>query len=81
MLWRCSMAAAFSDRVILFRLAGEAYVNWDIHLLDLVFGLLLLASSAIVLVCDRVLRAGALLLTIDLAWACRRLRALCFANI
>ena len=50
-------------------------------MLDLVFGLLLLAALVIVLVCDRVLRAGALLLTVGLDWACHLLRALFFANI
>ena len=78
---RCSTAASFSDRVVLLNLAGVARVNRDIHLLDLVFGLPLLAASAIVFVCDRVLRAGALLLTADLVWACCCLCALCFANI
>ena len=41
----------------------------------------MLAALVIVFVCDRVLRAGALLLTVGLVWACRILRALCFANI
>ena len=50
-------------------------------LLDLVFGLPLLTASSIVFVCDYVLMAGAMLLTVDLVWACHRLRALCFANI
>ena len=77
---RCSTVAAFSDRVVLLLLAGVARVNWYMRLLDLVFGLPLLAASAIVFVCDRVLRAGALFLTVDLVWACRRLHALCFAN-
>ena len=77
---RCSTAAAFSGRVILLRLAGVARVNWDIRFLDTVFGLLPLAASVIVLVCDRVLRSGAMLLTVGLAWACHLLRALCFAN-
>ena len=81
LLRRCSTAAAFYDRFILLRFAGVSRVNWDMRLLDLVFGLLLLAASAIVLVCDRVLRASALLLTVDLVWAWHRLRALCFANI
>ena len=81
MLRRCSTAIAFSGCIVLLRLAVVARVNWYMRLLDLVFGLPLLDASAIIFVCDRLLRAGALLLTIDLAWACRRLRALCFANI
>ena len=55
-------------------------INWDIRLLALVFGLLPLVSVVIVLVLDRVLRAGSLLLTAGLAWACRLLQALLFAN-
>ena len=43
------MAATFSDRVVLLHLAGVARVNWDMHLLALVFGLPLLAASAIFL--------------------------------
>ena len=81
MLRRCCTAAVFSDRVVLLRLAGVARVNWDVRLLYLVFGLLLLVASAIVLVCDRVLRAGALLLTVGIVWVCCLLRALCFSNI
>ena len=80
MLRRCSTAAAFSDLIVLLRLSDVARVNWDMRLLDIVFGLPLLAASSIVFVCDRVLRAGALLLTVDIIWACRSLRALCFAN-
>ena len=74
------MAAAFSGRVVLLCLAGVVLVNWDIRLLALVFGLLPLVASVIVLVYDRVLRYGALLLTVSLAWACCLLRALFFAN-
>ena len=81
LLRRCSTAATFSDRIVLLRLTGVARVNWYIRLLDLLFGLLLLAALDIVLVCDCVLRAGALFLTVGLVWACRLLRALCFANI
>ena len=77
----CSTAAALSNRVVLLCLAGVARVNWDMRLLDLVFGLPLMAPSAIVFLCDRVLQAGALLLTVDIVWACRRLRSFCFANI
>ena len=69
------------NRVFLLHLAGVARVNWDMRLLALVFGLPLLAVSAIVFVCDIVLRAGALFLTVGIVWSCRRLRALCFANI
>ena len=50
-------------------------------MLDIVFGLLLLDASAIVIVCNHVLQAGALSLNVDLVWACCLLRALCFANI
>ena len=57
------MASPFSDRVVLLRLAGMVRVNWDIHVLALVFGLLPLAAVVIVLVWDRVLQAGALLPT------------------
>ena len=80
LLRRCSTATAFSDRAFLLLLAGVARVNWYIRFLDIVVGLLLLAASSIVIVCDRVLRAGALLLTVDIVWACCHLRALCFAN-
>ena len=80
-MWRCTTVAAFSGRTILLRLAGATRVNWDIRLLDLVFGLLLLAASVIVLVCDRMLRAGALLLTVGIVWACCLLCALCFSNV
>ena len=52
-----------------------ARVNWDIYLLDLVFGLLLLTASVIVLVCDRMFVAGAMLLIGGLALACPLLRA------
>ena len=77
---RCSTADAFSDRIALLRLAGVARVNQDMRLLELVFGLPLLAAASIVFVCDHVLRADALLLNVNLVWACRRLRAFCFAN-
>ena len=78
---RCCTAAAFSDCVVLLNLTGVARVNRDIRLLDLVCGLLLMAASTIVILCDRVLQAGALLLTVGLVWACRLLRAFFFANI
>ena len=70
------MAATFSGRVVLLCLAGVARVNWDICFLDIVFGLLPLAASGIVLVCDCVLRASVLLLNGGIVWACRLLRAL-----
>ena len=72
---RSSTASAFSDSVVLLRLAGVARVNWDIRFLYLVFGLLLLAASVIVIVCDCLLRAGDLFLNVDIIWACRHLRA------
>ena len=75
---RCSTAAAFSGRVVLLRLAGVVRINWDIRFLALVFGMLPLADAVIVLVYDRVLRAGALLLTVGIASVCRLLRALLF---
>ena len=81
MLRRCSTAAAFSGSVVLLHLAGMARFNRDIRLLDIVFGLLLLVALVIFLVCDCLLRASALLLTVGIAWACRLLRALFFANI
>ena len=55
-------------------------INLDICFLGFVFGMLPLAAAVIVLVRDCVLRAGALLLTVGLAWACRLLQALLFAN-
>ena len=75
------MAAAVSVCVFLLRLAGMVRINCDIRFLDLVVGRVPLASVVIVLVCDRVLRAVALSLTVGLACACRLLRALIFANI
>ena len=70
------MAAACSVRVILLRLAGVVCINSDSRLLDLVDGLILLDDVVVVLVCDQVLHAGALLLTVGLACACRLLRTL-----
>ena len=52
------------------------HINCDSRLLDLVDGLVLLAAVVVVLVCDRVLRTGALLLTVGLACARRLLRTL-----
>ena len=77
---RFSTAVALSDRVVLLRLAGVVRINFDIRFLALVFGLLPLAVVAMVIVRDRVMRSGALLLTAGLAWACCLLRALLFAN-
>ena len=77
----CSTAAIFSEPVVLLRLDDVARVSCYMRLLDLVIGLLLIAASAIVLVCDHVLRAGVLLLTVNLVWMCLLLRALFFANI
>ena len=74
------MADALSGRVVLLRSAGVVRINWDIRLLALVFGLFPLAAAIVFLVRDCVLQAGALLLTVGLAWACRLLRALIFAN-
>ena len=52
---RYSTAVALSDRVVLLRLAGVTCVNWDMRLLDLVFGLSLLAASENAFVSDCVL--------------------------
>ena len=78
---RCSTASAVSGRVVLLRLDGVVHINWGIHLMTLVFGLLPLAAAVIVLVCDCMFQAGALPLTVGLAWSCRLLRALIFVNI
>ena len=79
MLLRCSSTAAtISVRVVLLRLSGVVRINFDIRFLDLVVGLDPLAAVVIVLICDRVLRAGALSLTVGLACACHLLRALIF---
>ena len=78
---RSSTAAAVSVRVVLLRLDGVVGINCDICLLDLVVGLIPLAAVVIVLVCDRVLQAGALSLTVVLVCACRLLRDLIFVNI
>ena len=74
LLWRSSMAAVCSVCVVLLRLDGVVHINCDSCLLYIVGGLVLLAAVFIVLVCDWVLRAGALFLTIGLACACRLLR-------
>ena len=70
------MAAACSVRVVLLRLAGVVRIDHDSCLLDCVDSLVLPDAVDVVLVCDRVLRAGALLLTVSLACACRLLRTL-----
>ena len=70
------MTATCYVRVVLLRLAGVVHINYDSSLLDLVEGLVLLDAVAVVLVFDRVLRAGALSLTVGLACACRLLRTL-----
>ena len=75
------MATEFSIQVVLLRLAGMFRINCDICFLYLVVGLVLLAALVIVLVCDRVLWAGALSLTVSLACACRLLRILFFVII
>ena len=71
-----SAAAACSVRVVLLRLAGVVRINCDSHLPALVDVLVHLADVAAALVCDRVLRAGALLLTVGLDCACRLLQIL-----
>ena len=70
------MAAACSVCIVLLHLAGVVRINCDSRLLDLVDGLILLDAVVVVLVCDRVLRAGAMSLTVSLACACRLLRNL-----
>ena len=57
-------------------LDGVVCINCDSRLLDLVGGLVMLAAVVVVLVCDRLLRAGALSLTVGLAFTCRLLRNL-----
>ena len=68
------MAVVCSVFVVLLRLAGVFCINCNSRLLDLVYGLILMDAVAIALVCDRVLRSGALFLTVGLACACRLLR-------
>ena len=75
------MDATVSVRVVLLHLAGVFHINCDICLLYLVVGMIPLAAAFIFLVFDCVLRAGALLLTVCLAYACHLLRALLFVNI
>ena len=70
------MAVACSLCDVLLRLAGVVCINCDSLLIDLVDGLVLLEAVGVALVCDGVLRAGALSLTVGLACACRLLRTL-----
>ena len=51
-------------------------IDCDSCLLDLVDGLVLLDAVAVVLVCDQVLRASALSLTVGMDCGCRFLRTL-----
>ena len=81
LLRRSSTSASFSACIVLLRLAGVVCINSDIRLVDLVVCLVPLTAVVIVLVCDCVLRYGALLLTVVLACACRLLPALLFLNI
>ena len=64
------MAAACSVRIVLLRLDGVVHINCDSSLLNLVDGLVLQDALVVVLVCDQVLHAGALSLTVGLACAC-----------
>ena len=75
------MSAACSVRVVLLHLAGAVCINYDSRLLALVEVLVLLSAVAVALVCDQVLRAGALALTAGLACACRLLRMLFLVSI
>ena len=68
------MAAACSVRIVLLRLDDVGRINCNMHVLDLVEVLDLLAAGDATLVCDRVLRAGALSLTVGLACACHLLQ-------
>ena len=70
------MAAASSVYIVLLQLAGIVRINCNSHLLDLLEAFALLAAVVVVLVCDQVLRAGALSLTFGLAYVCRLLRNL-----
>ena len=70
------MAATCSVCVVLLRLAGVVRIDRDSRLLDLVAGLVLLEAVVVFLVCDRVLRAGALSLTVGMACVCLLLRTL-----
>ena len=70
------MVAVCSVRVVLLRLAGVVRINCNSRLLALVNVLVLLAAGAAALVCNQVLCAGALSLTVGLDYACRLLRIL-----
>ena len=70
------MAATCSVRVVLLRLAGVVSINCNSCLMALVDVLVLLAAVAVALVFDQVLCAGALLLTVGMACACRLLQIL-----
>ena len=72
------MASACSVRVVLLRLAGDVRINCNSRLLDLVDVLVLLAAVAVALVYHRVLRAGALSMTVGMTCAFRLLRILFF---
>ena len=74
-------AAACSVRVVLLRVDGVGCINCDSRVLALVDVLVLMAAGAAALVCDRVLRAGVLSLTVGLAFACRLLQSLVFLVI
>ena len=76
-----STAAACSVRVVLLRVYGVFCINCDSRVLALVDVLVLLDAGAAALVCDQVLRAGALSLTVGMACACRILRSLVFLVI
>ena len=56
--------------VVLLRLDGDVCINRDSRLLDLVEVIFLLDAVSVALVCDWVLHAGTLSLTVGLACAC-----------
>ena len=74
-----SISAAVYFRVVFLRFAGVVCINYDIRLLDIVVGLVYLAA-VVFLVCDCVLRAGALSLTVVIACVCCLLRAYLFVK-
>ena len=79
---RCpSTAVACSVRIVLLRVNGDVCINCNSRVLDIVDVLVLLAAGAAALVCERVLHAGALPLTVHLACDCRLLRSLIFLVI
>ena len=68
---RCYLtAAACSVSVVLLRVDDVGRINCNMHVLDLVDVLDLLAAGEATLVRDRVLPAGALSLTVGMACAC-----------